>query len=356
MSKKEFPIPSYIDLLDTLPHVTKHEVYYFADHVELWCLASIDNECTLADYLKIYSTRKKEFKDGCDMEDEDEDEENDEAENVTVTDAFDTNDRYYNRVKNIFSHLAGRAKFFGDNYPFEINAEATVINLKPKRSEYQNLYLFLLFCSSLQYVKEAMHDITSLFECFSFEIMKSIIPPIAELHFFGSSNTYIKEGRFVKKNFLEKCELLADQIKEFNKTKNANVAPNNRGDGQLDLVAWINSGDKDKENRNILYLAQCACGVSDWKEKQYEPTYENWNSNIDLHTYPVSLMFIPFSYRNGEGAWFNHIEIKRVIMHDRFRCIHRYSQLPKDERLFFTEKNSDFNKILTRLLSAKEAA
>jgi hypothetical protein len=97
------------------------------------------------------------------------------------------------------------------------------------------------------------------------------------------------------------------------------LSKNNTGDGQLDIVCWLPTGDN--LNHKLVYFAQCACGAEDWERKQHEASPSNWTSKIHLKHDPVNMMFIPFHIKADNDSWSDLTKIKRVVMIDRSRFL-----------------------------------
>ncbi|MDQ6890731.1 MAG: hypothetical protein M3Z56_10700, partial [Bacteroidota bacterium] len=192
-------------------------------------------------------------------------------------------------------------------------------------TERQKLYLYLLLCSNLYLFDEATRiKLTSSFEMVSFNAFKNILPEQAEAHVFGA-NPLNKEGKFKDGSLWQKINKLSSEVNEILDPRiNESNYKRNTGDGGLDLVGWIPTGDSLPSS--IIYFAQCACTEENWKSKQHDASHETWSQKIIFKNYTNNNIFIPFCFRQSDGTWFKIEDIRLSFLIDRKRLLHYYLQ------------------------------
>ena len=142
--------PPYPQSLENPPKSFVHD-FQWADYIELLCLANIDGEYSLEDFLSRVQDRTDDLRE---IEDETDDE--------TVPNE-ERDDKWYARAEDYFTHLQFRQREFGDFYPFKISS-STTIKVKEPLDEKHKLYLFFLFAANLRYCIEHKKDLTGSLE------------------------------------------------------------------------------------------------------------------------------------------------------------------------------------------------
>jgi hypothetical protein len=243
-----------------------------------------------------------------------------------------TQDEAKSILSEKFNFLEARAAIFGDFYPFEVTGNDTLSLIKTKSNK-RKVYLILLISSNLDYAQEVMHPLTSRFEGFSLEVLKSLMAPNATVQYFGTGGGFASPfsgnlwNRIKQLAGFLKLHLTAECTEE-------NIGLRNQGDSGLDLVAWDDM--RDEQSNFPIFFAQCGCGKN-WVDKQVEPSSFNWSSFLQLKNEPVAMMIIPHSYRSIDASWFNPLKIKKVVLLDRLRLLNslsakRIGKLVKDYR------------------------
>ena len=315
-----------------------YDAHHWEDWVELCCIANLDGEAdvtSIADRLREErDTRKEE-----DFPDEDDaDEPGEETGWVLKSDKHDL------RVKEWFIALANRARMLGDAYPFELNAANSTLKLRAKLTPAHRLYVALLMMANLHYFGSSQSDLTSSFEEIGLAVFRWLLPVHADVHRFGKGPD--NKGRY-QGHIWKKIKQLADDLACDPKCTKDEFAPNDNGDGGLDLVGWVSWCDSTPGR--LLILGQCAC-TPDWARKQDEASGARWTSKIDFVTHPTTVILIPFFLRTSSGAWHRRTDFSGHLVVDRFRLLRTLA-----------ETASDFSKLpalkhVTSCLAAKEDA
>jgi hypothetical protein len=218
-------------------------------------------------------------------------------------------------ANDVFRHFAFRMSTFGDAYPFELTAEGA-LQVRPIDTDRQRLYLFLLLCSSLRYVRRSEWDfLTKGFERLSANAIRTWLPPGSEVHVFGTS---AEAGARYTGTLREKLKLLADDLSEQLLLRDDQFRPGDTGDTGLDVVAWVPFGDMS--NARLVVLAQATCRV-EWKTKQMESSRMQWAGILTWKAPHNSVLCIPFCFRTPDGGWFFERDIVETILMDRVRLL-----------------------------------
>lgn len=242
------------------------------------------------------------------------------AEDIIVDDSQNNsafNDKISSKVKIIFDLIQSRDKHFGEDYPFFVNSKE--ILLKDELSLPQRTYLILL-CSSLLRLatKSGVNKIGHLFEQLCGPVFCQLLPSSSQSYFFGSggSKETIFKGTFYDK-VIALCEKLHVSQRSNFTPKNAGI--HNVGDGGLDWVGIFNFSDN--QFSQPVFFGQCACGTSDWIDKEFDAHKSKWDKYIQFDNGYLTYHFIPRSYRDISLHWFNPLDIFDIVLIDRFRIL-----------------------------------
>lgn len=293
--------------------------HHWADYVELLTLTHIDGEFSPADLLERWDERddlgELQIQEGPDEDDGDEGLFDAPPASLDWSSAA-RRDRRHRLAGDVFEHLLYRADRFGDSYPFEV--QLGTIRLLRRRVDAAHhghqTYLFLLLASCLRYIQtsERKH-FTSNFEQVAAEMLSHWLPPHAEVHVFGTASASSPAPRYTG-TLLNKAQQLAADLREELARKK--FSDRDSGDGGLDLVAWLPTGDDEKGVPT--WFAQATCRV-DWQLKQYEPL--KWNTYIPPTSPRGNLLFIPFCFRQAGGAWHDENWVTEAVIIDRARFL-----------------------------------
>ncbi|ENQ3286040.1 hypothetical protein ACEOXO_001966 [Vibrio cholerae] len=244
-------------------------------------------------------------------------------------------------LSNLFSLLESRATWYGDKYPFSVNASEMRIILKDSNSieDIQKLYIFFLMCSCNTKVVRDGNILESDFEHISTLVLKAFLPSHAQVYHFGKSS--YTDDRYTG-HLTNKLDQLASDVKCQTAYVEEDFADQDTGDGGLDVVAWVPfPGDNDNFMNIQVYLGQCAIG-KDWVDKQTD--VEKMKNNIHFPLGTVSVMFVPHDLRK-ENNLFKGNRICTHIMFDRFRLM----GLVDTETLTKTRGFNTFTQVISRL-------
>jgi len=287
---------------DIPPNEAKFDVHFWADYVELLCLVNPDREISHADILD----RVRERQDLNEANTQDFTNSSSPAEN---------NDKWDALALNWFNHLTYRSAAFGAFYPFIVDNHR--ISAPPESTVQHHLYIFLLLASSLRFFdKKNQSLITSDFEELSKQALTQCFPETGEIHIFGS-NPY-QNSRYNSQNLWARINTLADNLGEQVTAKQKDFSSHNRGDGGLDIVGWVPTGDHNPGR--LVIFGQCAC-TPDWTEKQPSADPNRWRQIMTLKSLPVTTTFIPLCPRDHNGSWHKEHDIHSFLI-DRLRFVH----------------------------------
>lgn len=337
MAELKIKLNDYLNKLKVLPKCNKEDLYKWADYVELKCLANKDNFYSSNDFIDDARPRTEDLGEG-DFEDT-------EKDKIEGTSRAQKNDKWETLAKETFKIIAFRQSVFGVYYPFTISANNLSIELEDTLTTKNKIYLFLLFSSSLQYTIKFKKEFTSSFEIFSKQVLEKYLPNNALIKVFGSSNTDDDDDIVTDSKFWDKLKFLEEFLNEKLIIEEEDISKYNKGDGGLDIVAKVSMGDSN--SHFPIIFGQCACSPNEWIVKQSTIKADIWRQKITLKTIPQYYIFIPQSYRDMSGHWFDKTKIHETIIIDRQRLVMGY----KNEKKF--EEYSSYS-IIEELINIKE--
>jgi hypothetical protein len=280
-----------VDKVPTSSYVNSH---YFCDYIELLALL---NNTDIVSFADVYD---RFLKDGKIVE-------------IGTEESAETNDTWESRISEWFELLSIREIEFGDFYPFLISGDK--IRLKKEMDSPKNAYIFLLLSSNGKYIKDK-NLLTTDFEIFSYEVLKSYLPSFAQIFQFGKSN--ISHDRYTG-HITEKINTLATDLKCNTTYKSHFFSSTNTGDGGLDIVAWV-PFENDVNQCNIqVYLGQCATG-KDWLDKQ-DDTHKFPHKYIKFDGHINYIMFIPYDGRDTDRNFIEEKDMGDYLFFDRYRLL-----------------------------------
>ena len=245
-----------VTTLERLPRVgIRHS---WADYVELLCLFNLDREMT----KDVLVDRFMEGRDtGSNLEEEADDDEAPDEE--LREEGTPSDDQLREKAEELFRHLKYREGAFGRKYPFAVDMTHRRLTLRGTAGA-RRLYIFLLLAANLRYFKSLTYRLTTDFEAISKVALERILPASAKVYFFHGAGD---SGRYKGKLF-EKLQCLAGDIFEKMSVEADDFDEHDVGDGGLDLVGWVPTGDNSPGI--LICFAQCAC-TDKWVKKQREP-------------------------------------------------------------------------------------
>ena len=165
-------------------------------------------------------------------------------------------DRYGDKLGDVFRHLNDRSKFSGSNYPFVLSKTSIRINRVDSVSDY--LYVFFLLATRFNMQSDKVQDSidgTLLFEFICSHAIKRYLGTNSKSFVFGTGETG---------GFKQKIDQLVSELGEGQAFKNANSNPPTKNDDGIDIVAWKEFADK--RGGKLIGFGQCKTGTS-WKDK-----------------------------------------------------------------------------------------
>jgi hypothetical protein len=333
----------YIKSLQSKPTHPNYVSIHWADYIELLCIANLDGEVSRDDVIERLEERGNDLNEG-DPHDIDEFNSFDSDEGEIASRRGERDDKWKTLVNDWFKVLKVRTATYGRSYPFKVNEKE--ITIYPSLTQQQKVYVYLLLCSNLYLLdKRTQNILANSFELLSCQTLKAILPTNAEVHLFGS-NPYNKNGKYSKTTFWDRMGILANDLyEELNpKISKDEYPPTNKGDGGLDIVAWIPTGDNLPSMP--IFFAQCAC-TTEWVTKQNDSAFQAWINKLSLTNYTNNLIFIPFCYRGANGNWFKPGDIRLSFLIDRKRILFYLKELT-------TFKGLPSTKIVDEIIKSKE--
>lgn len=305
MTESRFDIPKGFPQFD---------VHHWADWVELCCVENLDGSVTRKDAERRVQLARSLQADK--LEDARSSEE-------MVGDALEPDpeggdilerDAISEKVAVWFEHLAARAEFFGNAYPFTVSEERERLDMSAHLSDPQRLYICLLMMANLHYFSEIEAVLTSDFEQVCREALRHFLPAAAEVHVFGKGKA--ASLRYSGKVW-ERLRTLAEDLRGEFVARPEDFPSTSTGDGGLDLVAWVPLADPAPGR--FAMFGQCAC-TTDWRNKQYTSDPRNWcEGKMHLQCAPVNAVFTPFYPRKLDGKWHRPQDFGRYLHLDRLR-------------------------------------
>ncbi|WP_392562727.1 hypothetical protein RHO12_04380 [Orbus sturtevantii] len=310
--------------LSKTPDATLTNSHYYCDYIELLALVNIDDGIRIDDVYDRF------------LEDE-------RIRGIGSESGGEENGIWISRVQHWFDELYSRTIHYGEHYPFI--SENNRIRLREQLDNIHYLYIFLLLCSSLNYITN-YHTLTTIFEKCSYFAMKKYLPDVAEVHQFGVSTE--KNERY-KGKLIEKYKLLAQDLKLVLSDKPNLFRDMDNGDGGVDIVAWVPFKDDPNLDKKQIFMGQSACGKN-WNNKQASVDRIK-NYLIDLPSNAQNILFVPYDFRDSNRCFCQHGEITASIIFDRHRIIKlvNYSYIADDEIM-----GEQFEKIIHATLNFKE--
>ena len=227
------------------------------------------------------------------------------------------NDKISSKVSAIFDLLQSRQKHYTDDYPFFVTKNE--ILLKDDLSATQKTYIILL-CSSLLRLatKSGVNKIGHLFEQLCGPVFTQLLPVASDAYFFGSGGS---EESIFKGKFYDKVIALCDKlhVSEGYDFTPEYAGKHNVGDGGLDWVGVYEF--LDGQSSQPTFFGQCACGTSDWIDKEFDTHFSKWKNYIQFKNGYLTYHFIPRNFRDDSLLWFNPLDISDVVLVDRYRIL-----------------------------------
>lgn len=226
-------------------------------------------------------------------------------------------DKISSKVSEIFDVIFARQVHYGDDYPFYVTHNE--ILLKDNLSIQQKTYLILLSSSLLRLAtKSGVNKLGHLFEKLCGPVFKQLLPAHSDAYFFGSGSG---EGSEFTGNLYGKVIKLCQKlhVPESSNFTLQNIGVHNVGDGGLD---WVGIFDfVDSQSSQPVFFGQCACGTTDWVDKEFDTHESKWRKYIQFVNGYLTYHFIPRNFRDNSLVWANPLDIYDVVLIDRYRIL-----------------------------------
>lgn len=248
------------------------------------------------------------------------------------------------QVEDVMTHLAYRAKAFGDWYPFAVCNDS--LELEEQITSKKRLYRLLLACSRLRSFgryEGIPQRWAKAFTRVSKLAFHNLAPRKAVTRIFDANSDDRKEYYGTDLRYALKILGKDLAVLDINNKICDSVDP--AGDGGFDLVS--NLFFDDGATVNFSLLGQCGAQEKEWPSKTLEAHSIKLRHYFQVqYDYPC-VMMTPVCYRNSDGGWIDQCATNAVLLTDRGRLL----QLLDDEALinsatteaWFTEFEAQFS-------------
>lgn len=207
---------------------------------------------------------------------------------------------------------------FGASYPFTLSSDNDSLLLPEKElSAGQKLYLTLLICANMRYLKREggyMQSLARVFEECSLEIFKKLMPQGSEIFpAWASGGT---ESRYQGALF-HKLNKICSDIRGTPTFTERDFKAGDHGDGGIDIVSWHPMGDS--RDSVPTALAQCGCSKDAWRVKLYSASPAALRNKLNVVHPWATYYFMPQDLRWLDGKWAYRSDFGDAIMVDRLR-------------------------------------
>jgi len=300
----------------------------WADFFELVCLVNCDQSITLSDIKDRIFLDSQDIAQPIDYEND---------EDGTIQSSGE--ERAEERAWSYMNYFSFRSVLYGDDYPFIITTNG--IKVKENLEDKHLFYIYLLCCSNLSYFKREQSDFSSEFEFVSKTCLENYQPVHGVVKIFGKNTSATSS---YSGNIFHRFKHLSQELDEMMLVEESHFPSSSTGDGGIDIISWVPF--RDDLNGKVVYVGQCKCSDK-WKEAS-DPVHNLRHIISDRNKY-VSLMFIPFCFRDLKGKWFQPQSANKFITIDRYRMVTLFS----DKISIFTTLKS--YTIVKQFLTEKES-
>lgn len=292
--------------------IKKHDLFRWADFVELTCLNDPDGEAPLSEVLReawgFETGMGAIFREVENLDDTSE-----------IEDRATYDDINQAKVEDLLRHFEMRSVLLGENYPFEVKIGDQTICRKESCSSHK-LYQYLLYSANLPFLsKSDSNALSTGFERLAYRAVKKMMPANSEIALFGTAAT--DSYKCYTGSKYEKFVNFADELntKLNSEITRSTYPPTDNGDGGIDVVAWVPFNDRSANQPLLLAQAGCTCDEKTMLSKQHEVGLNKWRRQID-GIWPINMMITPLCYRGAGGKWVKPTEIVSIFI-DRIRLM-----------------------------------
>ncbi|WP_313073330.1 hypothetical protein [Melaminivora sp.] len=239
-----------------------------------------------------------------------------EAESSGAESDAEKHDFSFIAMDDVWKVLQYRDKFFGENYPFDIDGDS--IRPALELSEGGRLYRFLLACSRLKsFSRQQRYEWARGFATLSAFSLKQGMPEAALVRIFDANSDDRKS--YYTTDLRQALEILGDDLHAFfvNKSECQKIHPS--GDASLDIVGIYPF--LDGASGTIAILGQCAARETEWPSKRFEGSPATLSTYFTLTSTPQHVTFIPLSFRLSTGGWVDASKVTGTLVIDRGRML-----------------------------------
>lgn len=215
------------------------------------------------------------------------------------------------------SFVSNRIHAFSGNYPFVLSDNGSYLELSQEAlSPEERLYLSLLLSSSLRFMQRTdWPRLTRRFEEISFVVFSHLMPMNSQIRktWAGAGEDAPYTG-----SHYEKMHAISRDIRCETSLKERDCAPNDTGDGGIDIIAWHPMSDQ-REGIPIAF-AQCGCSTDDWTHKHLEASPAKLRHFSPMHPW-ATYYFLPLDLRWADGDWAYKNDLGQAIFVDRLRIV-----------------------------------
>lgn len=226
------------------------------------------------------------------------------------------NDRISIAMEDAWKVLLYRDKFFGMDYPFDI--DGNTIRISNELTFGGRIYRFLLACSRLRSfgIKSRLAWAKGFANVSAFAL-KQALPAKAVVKVFDANSEdrrlyYSTDLRIALKILGKELHALYINEAECDKATSS-------GDAQIDIVA--NYPFEDGCSGTISVLGQCAARETEWPTKRFEGNPATLVTYFTFTHTPLHITFIPLSFRLTTGEWVSSNKVTGTLVLDRGRIL-----------------------------------
>lgn len=318
-------MPNNLIDLEKPPIVTNE--YLSADYIELLCLTNIDGVISKEQVASRIFKLKDIDSDLDELQKEAESEELDllhldTNEEILPNPKYPLNEKQQRQTVDWFDQLEFRENNFSNFYPFYLSEDKGLLHQCNEISSQKKLYIFLLLASNLRcFSKQDQTRLANYFEIVCVAALKQYLSSASQVHLFGHNP--LNDGRY-SGSLWERIVRFATDIGDEPRRTERYYPSGKRGERGLDVVGWLPFSDNSEGL--LVVTGQSACSPDDWEDKQLTSHSARWKTHINFTVEPTNTVFIPHSYRQSNGEWYDVTRINDSILLDRLRLVNLLSE------------------------------
>ncbi|MFN7042955.1 MAG: hypothetical protein ACK4OH_17595 [Acidovorax temperans] len=219
-------------------------------------------------------------------------------------------------MDDVWKVLSYRDKFFGENYPFDIDGDS--IRPSSELTEGGRIYRLLLACSRLKsFSRQQRAEWARGFAALSAFALKQGMPKAAQVRIFDANSDDRKN--YYSTNLREALKILGIDLHAFFINHAECDKSSSSGDASLDIVGIYPF--LDGAAGTLAILGQCAARETEWPSKRFEGNPATLSTYFTLTSTPQHVTFIPLSFRLSTGSWVDASKVTGTLVLDRGRIL-----------------------------------